>query len=382
MTVKEQSRCPSCGAIFDESGFCGSCGEATTLVQESGRSRSGDSADSLGESRQTGNKKSRKGLLGGVVAGTLLVAMAAAAFLWVEEDNKRKAAAEAEAQAISVVQSSFDELATVTNTAEVRAIAAQAETYRQSLVVNEASPPAVTAAEETLTDIATLSGLNGDTLKNWPAWRDEIASSAASVATDQARVSADAGLASVDQVVTVGQQRLDEWGLKELEAGVANQARLAELQQYSVAVTTELDAYDELRNETNDWVNRSLASGSSFNSVAGERFISQAIADRRAVRGVLGSLQPPPELAAQHNELLGLLDEAISAMTSLESGVAALEDCRRDCALDDAPGYSSFQRTSQSITPRYDRASASLRSSLVSVQRELETFQTSPKPEV
>lgn len=280
-----------------------------------------------------------------------------------------------------MVQGTVDKLTVASNTADVRAVAAEAESARGDLQLTDESPPVVSHADEGLAELGSLSGLNGDTLDQWEAMRAAIEAAVAPVATEDQAVNAEPALATVDNVVERGQDTIDLWFLQALGNREANAEALADLERYESAASAQLARYNELRREASDWVERAEGTN-TYRASDAKRFLSQASSDRRAVRDSLNALAPPPELKAQHEELLSVLTAGIDGIESMLDGLYDNEFCYLDCALAETPGYQQFNTISAQITQRYGLAYDTWMATVAGRKSEIQNASRPPKPEV
>ena len=315
------------------------------------------------------------------LAGLLAMALGAGGAYWYLANQERQERQAAEASAVAVVQGTFDQLATVSNTADVRRVAGEAEASRSQLNVTEESPGVVTSADAALTAVAALASLNGDTLDTWPTMRAQIEASVAPVATSETAVAAGPGVEAVETVVAKGKDTLALWFLQVLADKNANTEALGAVDRYESAVNVQISRYNELRREASDWVDRARLEG-SYRASDAERFFSQASSDRRAVRDSLSALTPPPGLEAQHAELLAVLTAGIDGIESMLDGLYDNDICRYDCYLSETTGYQQFQIASGQITQRYGLAVDNFRAAIAARKAELANTGGPPKPEV
>lgn len=339
-----------------------------------------EQADPDEQTASTKVRTKRRWIVASAAAVALLAVGGAGVFLY-QANEERQLRQVAAAGALATTQATFDQLAMVTNTADVRQAATEAQEARGLLDVNEGAPLVISQADAALAAVAVLGELNADTLNEWSGWRDDIEDAAATVVTEDGVLAPDAGLSAVDKVVTDGQEAINLWFLQTLAAREANTEASDSLERYAAAANAQILQYNELRNEAADWVERAELTN-TYRASDAEQFFRQASSDRRSVRDTLSSLTPPAELAAQHAELLSVLTAGIDGIESMRDGLYDNEICFLDCALSETPGYQQFQVTSGLNTERYGRAVDNWQATVEGRRAELANAGLPPKPEV
>jgi hypothetical protein len=110
--------------------------------------------------------------------------------------------------------------------------------------------------------------------------------------------------------------------------------------------------------------------------------LSEAEWQRREVRDAMTKLELPSRLATSHNQLVGVIDDAIAAVQAAYQGMADSNYCTTSCYYDTTPGWRLFHSESARITVAYDAAVRSWRAALGAAQLEWQQRRMPPIPAV
>lgn len=281
------------------------------------------------------------------------------------------------------MQDSLTSLTNATTTAQVRAVAVTARQQSEQAKAAQIKDPKVQADVAALSSIATLEALNADTLGSWPTMRGPLDQTLAAASETENPLQTQMALTKIDGIVSSGQQALATWQTANATAIAARDTQVKDLGDYEAAVMAQLSRYNQLRNETGDWVTRSKRDN-SYNFSESMDFFDRGTADRRAVRDSISALKPPTQLRGNQDELLAVLTEAINGMQSAVDGMREqFYSCYGvDCRLTNTAGYQDFLRVSDQLSGRYGKAYDDLIAAIELVRAEMQNQQLPPQPEI
>ena len=285
------------------------------------------------------------------------------------------------------------QVADARHTADVRAVAADAADTAATLGaaragVDSTSPEGkrLAAATDVIEQLAALSALNGDNLGVWSRTQAPLETALSSLsAEDDGLVGSAAGDKAVrvlDRLVRHAEETLAEWQAS-YDAAVQQRADdLNALDDYAAGMRAELEAYDDLRGETSDFVDRIEDPGSfvTYNEAYDE--FSQGSLDRMDVRDAMDALTVPGEVQSEHDRLLDVIDDAVSAMDSAYSGLLDAQWCTSTCYYRNTAGWQTFSDESDRITGEFDSATGAWEAAVEAAKASIQDRALPVKPQV
>ncbi len=326
-------------------------------------------------------------------AAVATVALGAGGFAWMNHNQTQaQLAAQAEdeqrqrdevaKQATGKVESALAELATAQTTVDVQVVANRSADDGLALEEEPSMDSRAQGAAAALSAIAGLKALNADTLDNWPQLRQTVDEAVRDMVDPGKSFDPASALTNIDLVVTRGQEALATWQMEVAFATSAREKENAAVNQYDGQAQAQISRYNQLRNETADWLSRAEESNTYRYSDAVDYFTT-GTSERRAVRDSLSALTVPEALRPQHEEILAVLTEAVDGMQSMVEGLEANQRCfGLDCPLASTAGYQRFESQSQAITLRYARAVDNLDAKVAEIREVALQQELPPKPTV
>jgi len=189
-------------------------------------------------------------------------------------------------------------------------------------------------------------------------------------------------LTTLDRLLDDKLETFQEW-VQERNAALGSQAAASfGLQGYAAPMRGLIDQYEGLREELGDWtaeLDRRIVFVSEALTV-----LSNATTARRSIGNEMRTLQPPPALAAAHASIVGILDEAASALESAYEGIIvyvndpfyAYTDVRQ------TPGWTTFQVASDRISASLDSAITTWESARAAEQQRINASLVPDRPEL
>ena len=251
-------------------------------------------------------------------------------------------------------------------TAEVRAAAQDAAATSDTLGemlpdLGDEEAARARSVQEALDSVGALVVLNADSLNQWRELRPTMAESLDAVMDESSQVVGVPGsteaIASVDKIVTRGRAKLAAWKQRSAQARADQRADLAAFDSYVDEMEAQAKTYNSMRDETAAQIDamRNDSSNTYYFEPTRELF-SNAMQDRVAVRDVMNGPYVPAELRAQHDRLVGVLNDGIGGMSQLLGALDDNQACYGDCFLFDQPLWADFQASSDSVSEHYRAA--------------------------
>ena len=283
----------------------------------------------------------------------------------------------------------LDQVTSARTTADVRTVATDAAATGESLEAaragvdpQSAEGEQLSAAGEVLTQLARLSSLDGDNLEVWSSVQAPLESAVlALAATDSGldgRAGDDSAVEALDKLVRRAERRLAEWQAT-YNAAVEDRAEdLDALADYADSMRVELNAYDELRAETSDFVDG--IESATYDEAYAE--LSRGADDRAEVRADMDGLTVPDEVATAHDGVVTILDDAIDAMYAAYDGLFDSQWCTTSCFYNRTPAWREFSSESDRITGDFDSATAAWESAVAAAETSIRDRRLPVKPQV
>lgn len=274
------------------------------------------------------------------------------------------------------------DLVAAETTADVRAVAEQAQTHSEELAAQlldeGADDETAEAAQAHLglwRGIAALGALSGATLDQWDTARTALAGAVRELAGigDPAAAPGTAALESLDGLVADAVAALQAWETERdvvLAQRERNAASARAVQEYLGTMSAQLDLYEALRPRTTEQV-QPLADPDVPNETvwAAQQDLWAGIQDREKILEVASGLVVPPGLQAEHSQILLLLQDAVMAMRSALDGIEEAMQVRYDAWSADPPppidikgteGWQEFSAVSARINAELPTVRAAL----------------------
>jgi hypothetical protein len=186
----------------------------------------------------------------------------------------------------------------------------------------------------------------------------------------------------LDELMTAAERRYGRWRRRFRAARKERDADLAVIVGYAGSMRGHLSTYSSLRTELSNWMGKVDSQGVTFGQAYD--FLAEASAARSRVRVAIAALDPPSPVAAQHNDLLSTIDQAVRTVDSAYNGTI---DFQFDFAGDyayyrEAPGWDSFKSESERISTRYSAAQGAWESKLASARTAVKDRRLPKEPQL
>ena len=251
-------------------------------------------------------------------------------------------------------------LADADGTERVRALAGRA--VRQGLTieaaltgVDEASRDDLKALREVYDAIAALSVLDADHLDEWGSLRGPLLTTVSDLGPTQ-RTAGRGVLTHLDDLVRGGQARLSEWRQTYKAAAKRRSDDAAALEKYRSKMDAQMHRYSALRVDLSDWIAMVEEPSSYVTWSDAYTALYDAEWQRQQVVDAMTALDVPQQAQNDHAELVAVIDDAIEAVRSANSGVSDAEYCTNSCYYKDTPGWTRFSAESERIAKAYGSA--------------------------
>lgn len=251
------------------------------------------------------------------------------------------------------------ELGTVATTEQIRSIATTAGQTGNTLAEGTGDLEGDNAAransvQTALTALAGLSALNTDTLDQWPALRDTLKPALDAVNTGGEALGvpgSDASLATIDALVTRGNQAIAKWNTKNAAIAQKKADDLAALDSYSNNMNTYLNQYSTMRSDTGGQLDKMREAG-YYNSSTARSMFDAARADRQRVRDAINGLATPKGLESPQSYVTDVISDGMAGMSALIGAIDAnAATCAvTSCNLLEHDSWEDFQTTSERVT--------------------------------
>jgi hypothetical protein len=184
------------------------------------------------------------------------------------------------------------------------------------------------------------------------------------------------------EVITRGEHRLRRWRHRVAQIRRDRSGDLAVVSSYAASLETYLEQYAALRSALDTWIAKVDVDGVTFDEAYD--FLASASASRSSIRQGIAALDAPAAVASAHNDLMSVMDQAISAVDSAYDGVL---DYEFDYAFTyrnykETPGWQAFKSQSEQVAARYSSASAALHNLVGAEKDKVERRELPPRPEL
>lgn len=302
-------------------------------------------------------------------------------------------------KATLLVERSIQRMASAVQLADVRAAASRAEESNtelraaletlEGLADAEATQERLSLQAAFLDGLAGLQALTAENLGAWDALQvslteqsDQMVAGLGLKAADRATLAAELRemRASVGLRVSTAQRRLAAWRRDVREAERQRDEELAALAAYESGYRTQMERYNDLRDNTADFTERIREDYGVTYDEAYSAFYD-GISQREEVREAMNALSPPDSVRSNHLAVVGVIDDAIAAMQAAVDGLADSQFCYY-CYYEDTPGWHRFQDESDRITDEFASVTSSWDAAVSSRRAELEDLKLPARPEV
>ncbi len=282
------------------------------------------------------------------------------------------------------------ELGSAKNTADVRSVAETAARDSESTkAAAEGMVPGTQDAEElegfvsVYEALAGLGALDSESLDDWGSMRQSLSTALGGVTSGSSvSTSGSAAVESVNRLVERGRILLSDWQAKYDAAVKDKAADSTALDEYSKQMEAQMRAYSALRADLSEWIARVDDPNAYVTYDDAYSVLSQAQWERQVIRDEMNGLAVPTEMEAAHSGLVGVVDDAISAMQSAYDGATDSDYCMTSCYYAETPGWTRFSSESDRITEAYRTADDNWQAAVASAQSSVADRKLPRKPVV
>lgn len=250
---------------------------------------------------------------------------------------------------------------------------------------------ALAAVQTAFAALGRLGSWNGENPEVWTGLRTEMLASFGSVADLGAdpvaagelrtvlRDSAD----STDRLVASVKTALDDWHAQHAAAVEERRTDAEALKQYAGMVRAQMQTYDQLRGDMARFTARVRDTTVTVTYPEAYGFMARAGSDRRDVRDTLNYTAVPDGMGGAHEDLVGVVDRAISAVQAAYDGIAQSQNCYYGCPYyRDTPGWQEFMSESDAITGAFSGALSRWEAEVVAQTTAVDTRTLPARPDV
>lgn len=280
----------------------------------------------------------------------------------------------------------FGDLRSASATSEVQSAAETATREADAVVASLPSMASDSAEKRRLeaystvfSGLAALSALDADHLDSWATSRTSISTAVQSAATLIDVAGSRGALENVDTIVDRGRAALADWKVRYNRAVGDRTEDQRELQDYRSTMNGHLREYSALRSDLARWVEK-VDSGAGVTYAEGYEVLSQAQSDRQRVRDRISALRPPGEVRDEHEHLIDVLDDGISAVRAAYDGTWEANYCVSTCYYRDTAGWRRFSDESARITGDYQASASEWTAGVAAADREIQQRALPRKP--
>jgi hypothetical protein len=235
---------------------------------------------------------------------------------------------------------------------------------------------------DTLTSLGALSVLDAATLSAWPDLREDLVKALSSAPRPDATTGieeAEEAVSAVDTVVRRGERKVAKWERATADAKAQKRADLATHGTYSASMSSLIDRYTDLRDNTVDQL-RAIPQYYYYDDVF--PIFANGLGERMDIVDSMQSLTVPSEMAGSHAAVVSSVTEGVNGVQQLLDALDENRTCYYDdCALVEQPSWQEFQTISDSVTVRYGQAVDNWNAALPGAREAIENREL-PKPPV